>query len=31
MFFEDSANLIQDTNEFRSNIFASDFDFKEDS
>lgn len=31
MFFEDSANLIQDTNEFRSNIFASDFDLNEDS
>ena len=31
MFFEESANLIQDTNEFRSNIFSSDFDMKEES
>jgi hypothetical protein len=31
MFFDESANLVQDTNEFRSQIFANDFDFKEDS
>ena len=31
MFFEESANLVQDTNEFRGQIFANDFDLKEDS
>lgn len=31
MFFEDSANLVQGTQEFRGDIFASDFDFKDES
>jgi hypothetical protein len=31
MFFEDSANLRQDTDEFGNAYFVNDIDFKEDS